>query len=126
MVSYSTIKVSVIIVDNLFVYVSAHPAKQKELDYVYKTVPDDVRKTIANAQPSEGPSTDFANAIGFVSNFVKNRTAGDLEDITSSMKKVRWLVSKFKHLKKITITYICIEFPTNYHQTNKISETKPP
>lgn len=62
-------------------------AKQKELDYVYKTVPDDVRKTIANAQPSEEPSTDFANAIGFVSNFVKNRTAGDLEDITSSMKK---------------------------------------
>jgi len=62
-------------------------AKQNELDYVYKTVPDVIRKTIDNSHTSQGPPTDFANAVEFVSNFIKNRTVGNLEDITSTLKK---------------------------------------
>jgi len=62
-------------------------AKQNELDYVYKVVPDHVRKAIENAQPSCGPSTDFASAVQFVSKFIENRTIGNLDEIFATMKK---------------------------------------
>ena len=70
-----------------------HPAKQNELDYVYKVVPDHVRKAIENAQPSCGPSTDFASAVQFVSKFIENRTIGNLDEIFATMKKVYQLGS---------------------------------